>query len=354
MKALVYMGPGKHELTEIEACIPKVDEALVKITASGICGSDVEGFLGKTGRRTEPMIMGHELAGIISKPAEKNSCGLKAGDKVVVFPKFYCGVCPACEKGLVNICPDALALGVLACNGGNTEYIAVKEKYLMKVDAKLDDVTLALVEPLAVANHAVRIMLELSLKKDDWIMIVGAGTIGMFILQILKIHGYSHIIMADLSSFRLQLAENMGAFVVNPAEQEDIISAIKSITHGSLVTCSFEAVGMEKTADLSLSVLHMGGYAVWVGNAQKNITVNMQAIVTREKRILGSFLYTLEDFEDSINYIQNNHIDTSIISAVVSLEDSAEWFDTLAYHNRDGKLLKVVIVPGGQNENPGT
>lgn len=346
MKALIYLGPGKTELQDIEEVRATPEEAVVRITASGICGSDVEGFMGKTGRRTEPMIMGHELAGVVEQPAEQGGGALKAGDKVVIFPKLYCGSCPECLEGKYNICAGADTLGVLSRNGGNTERIAIAEKYLIKVDPQLDDVTLSLTEPIAVANHAVRTMLALNLPTDAWVMIVGGGTIGMFILQVLKVHGYSRIIMADLSDYRLGLARQLGAVPVNPADPErSAVDAVRDVTGGAMVTCSFEAVGMGRTAELCLDVLKMGGYSVWVGNAQKMIQVDMQAIVTRERRILGSYLYTWEDFQESLDHIAKGAIDRSIVSAVIPLSEAAAYTHRLAENNKDGRLIKVVIDP---------
>lgn len=152
MKALVFKGPEKIFLEEIKKPIPKENELLVKIKAVGICGSDFEGYLGKTGRRIPPMVMGHELSGEIADAKSSNK--FNHGDKVVVQPIIYCGRCNYCKKGLVNLCKNWKSLGVLDVNGGMTEYIAVLERYIFKIKDKVSFSRACLVEPLAVAYRA--------------------------------------------------------------------------------------------------------------------------------------------------------------------------------------------------------
>jgi len=214
MKALVYHGPKKIVLENINEVNPNVDEAIVEITAVGICGSDVEGYLGKTGRRTAPMVMGHEFTGRAIKPAENGK--LKINNKVVVFPKLYCGECLQCKQGKQNLCEKADTFGVLSRNGAMTEKMVINERYLIPVDSKLDDIELSLTEPLAVANHATMKVVEMKMPNDTYLLVVGTGTIGLFILQILKAHGYKNVFVMDLSDIRLDIAKNLRGIPLNP------------------------------------------------------------------------------------------------------------------------------------------
>lgn len=341
MKALVFKGPEKIFLEEIKKPIPKENELLIKIKAVGICGSDFEGYLGKTGRRIPPMIMGHELSGEIVDA--KNSNKLDHGDKVVVQPIIYCGRCDYCKKGLVNLCKNWKSLGVLDINGGMTEYIAVPERYIFKTKDKVSFSRACLVEPLAVAYQSTQKLSTSKLRGAKFILIIGAGTIGLLILQILKTKGCKNVIVSDINEYRLQIAKRLGAdFIINPAKGH-FFSKIKVLTKNYLVDYSFEAVGLSITAAQSLEVLRSCGIAVWVGNAQKIIKINMQQLVTSENRVIGSHAYTEEDFLTSIKMIEEERIDLeSIISSEESLENGVEAFIKLK-ENRDGKIIKIIL-----------
>jgi 2-desacetyl-2-hydroxyethyl bacteriochlorophyllide A dehydrogenase len=344
MKALVYKGPEKICLEKIEEPLPNHDEATIEVTAVGICGSDVEGYLGKTGRRNAPLIMGHEFAGRIIRKASNSNSNLKVGKKVVVFPKLYCGECEHCKKGEQNLCENADLFGVLSKNGAMTERMAIKEKYLIPVNNDLDDVELSLTEPLAVAYHAAVKIKSMEILKEDNVLIVGAGTIGLFILQVLRALGYQKIYIMDMFDTRLNIAQKLGALPINP-KNIDVKKYIEDSTDGKMINCSFEAVGKGVTAASSLEVLQLGGKAIWVGNAQKIIEINMQTIVTREIKINGSYLYTLDDFIESISLISKGLVNcNALISKVISLDEGAAYFEKLS-HNYEGKLLKVVIDP---------
>jgi len=341
MKALVFKSPEKIFLEEIKKPIPKENELLIKIKAVGICGSDFEGYLGKTGRRIPPMVMGHELSGEIADA--KNSNKFNHGDKVVVQPIIYCGRCNYCKKGLVNLCKNWKSLGVLDVNGGMTEYIAVPERYIFKIKYKVSFTRACLVEPLAVAYRATQKLSNSKLREAKFILVIGAGTIGLLILQVLKIKGCKNVIVSDISEYRLRIAKRLGAdFIINPTKR-NFFSNIKAITINHLVDYSFEAVGLSITAAQSLEVLRSCGIAVWVGNAQKIIKINMQQLVTSENRVIGSRAYTEEDFLTSIKMIEEERIDLeSIISSEESLENGVEAFIKLK-ENRDGKIIKIIL-----------
>jgi len=342
MKALVFKGPEKIFLEEIKKPSPKENELLIKIKAVGICGSDFEGYLGKTGRRIPPMIMGHELSGEIVDT--KNSNKFNHGDKVVVQPIIYCGRCNYCKEGLVNSCKNLKSLGVLDVNGGMTEYITVPERNIFKIKDKVSFSRACLVEPLAVAYRVTQKLENSKLLGAKFILVIGAGTIGLLILQILKTKGCKNVIVSDIIEYRLQIAKRLGAdFAINPAK-EHFFSKIKVLTANQLVDYSFEAVGLSITAAQSLEALKNCGIAVWVGNAQKIIKINMQQLVTSENRVIGSHAYIEEDFLTSIKMIEEERIDLGpIISSEESLENGVEAFIKLK-GNRDGKIIKIILI----------
>ena len=341
MKALVYKGPEKIELDEIPKPTPAQDESLIKICAAGICGSDFEGFLGKTGRRTPPMVMGHELAGIVDIAAENSK--FKSGDEVVVQPKLYCGVCTFCQQGLTNLCLDAELFGAMSKNGGMAEYLTVPERCLFGIKGDIDFRQACMVEPLAVAYRSVHQLQEETLREAEYTLLVGAGTIGLLILQMLKLSGNRALIVSDLSDHRLNIARKLGAdFTLSP-KKEDFLSCIKKITGNAMADIAIEAVGFETSVFHALSALKNRGTIVWVGMAQRMIEVDMHRVVSAEFNIRGSFIYTEKDFVDSLRLIESGQIQLSpIISLSEKLEKGVEVFDRLK-NNKDGRIVKAIL-----------
>lgn len=341
MKALMYTGPKEIKVENIEE--PKLDgtKSMVSITAAGICGSDIEGFLGKTGRRTAPMIMGHELAGVIAQSAENSR--FYEGDKVVIYPKLFCGKCNFCIREKENLCANSKTLGVMETNGGFTEQLAIDDKYLLKAKASTKNSHLAFTEPLSVALHAIKSIESKGLTKQEHIIVIGAGTIGLLACQILIAYGYTKVMVVDKSEYRLRLAEEIG--VVPVLSDTNIFNKIDLLTEGQGTNFSVEAVGISPTAKLSIDVLNDGGVAVWVGNAQKIVEIDMQSIVTKEKSVIGSYLYSLEDFSESLKLIEDKKINLDLlISIEAPLINGAQIFDQLI-HNEQGKLLKAILLP---------
>ena len=341
MKALVFKSPGNIEFEEIPRPRPAPGESLINVRAVGICGSDFEGFLGKTGRRIPPLVMGHEMAGVV-KIAAKGS-GFRAGDRVVVQPRLFCEACSYCRQGLTNLCSSAEILGVMRKDGGMAEYVAVPERCLFRVAGNVDFGEAAMVEPLAVAYRSVLQLQEDTLQEAEHTILVGAGTIGLLILQMLRIRGVGNIIVTDLSEHRLRIAQELGADVtINPAK-EDVISRIKEITAGAMADIAIEAVGFQDAVSQALNALKNRGTIVWVGMAQRMIEVNMHQIVAAELNIRGSFIYTVADFGASLKLIESHKTQLSpIISLSEKLAAGAEVFERLK-DNREGRIVKAIL-----------
>lgn len=341
MKAVYFVGENQMEIREIPVPIQKSDEYLIKIDACGICGSDVEGFLGKTGRRIAPMIMGHECAGtVVARPPEGK---FDIGTKVAIYPKFYCGKCEACLKGMVNVCPNADFLGVMDYNGAMTEYVCVKEPYLVPYHG-IDAEIASMAEPAAVSYNAVSKISDSQISDAKNILVVGAGTIGLMALLWLKYRGARRVIVSDVSDFRLEIAKRMGADdVINPAACE-FAKAISDLTDGAMCDISVEAVGINTTAQSSLDALKLSGTAIWIGNAAKMVSVNMQNIVTKELTIKGNYIYTKDDFEKSLKLLSEKVIDAEpLITHRMDMSKGVEAFELLK-NNQDGKAIKVVLT----------
>ncbi|MGE4585268.1 MAG: zinc-binding dehydrogenase [Sphaerochaeta sp.] len=340
MKALYYVGDKQMEMRDIPQPVCKAGEYLIQVKANGICGSDFEGYMGKTGRRTAPMIMGHEFSGVIAQAPSKGR--YQVGQKVVVFPKPYCGECEFCKKGMVNVCPAGICMGVLDFNGSMCEYVAIEEKYLLPFDG-ISYNEAAFTEPLAVAYRSVYKISDEELQEAEYTIIIGAGTIGLLALALLKYRNARNVIISDATDFRLEVAKQLGAdYVINP-RTEKFQEAIDRITKGKGCDFSIEAVGIAPTAQNSLECLKIGGTAVWIGNAAKTVEIPMQKIVTRELKIKGNYVYDLDGFSDSLRLLSEQKINIKpLLTNVYPLEEGVQAFKDLE-NNRDGKMLKVIL-----------
>lgn len=341
MKSLYYVGEKTMELRDDPRPMPKPGQYLIKVRGNGICGSDFEGYMGKTGRRSAPMIMGHEVSGIVEEAPVGGK--LKAGERVVVFPKPFCGVCELCKKGMVNVCTAGICMGVMDHNGSMTEYIAVDEKYLIPFASSLSFNEAAMTEPLAVAFRSVHKISDQEISDAEYCMVIGAGTIGLLVVALLKLRGAKNVIVSDATNFRLHIARQMKADHTINSREVDFLEAVKTITNGKLCDFAIEAVGIAPTASNSLDCLRIGGTAVWIGNAQKMVEVNMQKIVTTELTIRGNYVYDFAGFRESLKLLEERKIDISpLMTNVYPLVDGVKAFSDLE-KNADGKMLKVFL-----------
>lgn len=339
MKALVYHGPKDLRWEDIDNVSPGRDEVLVKIRAVGICGSDVHGYLGITGRRIPPMVMGHEFAGVIEGMGESVT-SLKIGDRVAPYPVIFCGECEFCKQGKTHLCLHKTSLGVLDCNGAMAEYVCVPAKVIFKLADSVSYNVGSMMEPLAVAYRGVNTAGDISGKN---VLIVGAGTIGLLVLSIVKMRNPARVFVSDLSDSRLQVAREMGAdTVINPS-RDDFNDIIKTETGSAGIDIALEAVGATPTVQQAMASLKIGGTAVWIGNSAKMITINMQEIVTRELKVFGTFIYTFREFGEVVDLLNNGKLNVEpMISLTAPMEKGIELFKRLA--EDPGPLVKVILT----------
>ena len=339
MKGIVYEGPNKLSYQDVPDVFPKQGEVKLRVKACGICGSDVHGYLGLTGRRLEPMMMGHEFAGEVVDLG-MGVTGRKIGDKVAVYPVDFCGECEMCKKGDVHLCLHKRAYGVLDVDGAFAEYICVPEKCCFTVKDNIPYAIGSVMEPLAVSYRGVGHAGDLSGKN---VLMVGTGTIGLLALACVKMKNPSKIFVSDLSDSRLEVARSMGADVlINPGKQ-NFKEVILATTDGKGVDVAIEAVGATPTVQQAMSALAFGGTAVWIGNNKPMVEINMQEIVTRELTVHGSFLYGYEEFKTVVGLLNEGKLNVApLISKEITLAQASDYFYKLA-HN-PGDLIKVVVV----------
>ncbi len=339
MKALVYYGPQDLRPADIADLKPAAGEVLIRVKACGICGSDVHGYLGITGRRIPPMVMGHEFSGQVEEIGE-GVTDVKVGDRVAPYPVVFCGDCEPCRQGNVHLCLNKKALGVLECNGAMAEYVAIPAKLLFKLADNVSYEVGSMMEPLAVAYRGVNHAGDLTGKN---VLIVGAGTIGLLAMAIAKMRNPAGIFVSDLSDSRLAVARQMGAdYIINPAK-DNLGDIIKSATGGVGVDVAFEAVGASPTVQQAMVSLRVGGTAVWIGNSAQMVNINMQEIVTRELQVFGTFLYTFKEFGDVVDLLNQGRLNVEPMISLKApmLESGAELFARLA--KDPGPLIKVIL-----------
>ena len=322
---------------------PKIsdNEVLVKIAAASICGSDVHGMDGSTGRRIPPIVMGHEASGEIVAVGGAVT-GYAAGDRVTFDSTVYCGKCDFCKQGKVNLCEDRKVLGV-SCgdyrmHGAFAEYLAVPEHILYRVPDDVSYEKAAMVEPLSIALHAANMT---DIKINDTAVVVGAGMIGLLIIQVLSISGCTKIIAVDLDQNKLDMAEKFGA--IGLKSDANVIDEILAITNGRGADIAFEAVGINPTVQTAINSVKKGGSVTLVGNLAPEVTLPLQKVVTGQIKLQGT-CNSSGEYGDCLDLISSGKVDVdAFISAVAPLSEGAKWFDKL-YNGKDN-LMKVILKP---------
>ena len=319
------------------------NEVLILVKACGICGSDVHGMDGSTGRRKPPIIMGHEASGVIEEVGTDVK-GWKAGDRVTFDSTIYPLDDWYTRKGHYNLSDNRKVLGVSPVeyrkHGAFAEYVSVPAHILYKIPQNVSFEQAAMVEPVAVAAHAVNIS---KIKPGQSAVVVGAGMVGMFVVNMLEIAGANPIIAIDLDENKLELAKEFGATHVLKSTEQNLSEKIKELTKNRGADLGFEVVGISETVNICINSLRKGGTAVLVGNLKPEITIPLQKIVTTELSLLGSCAINGE-YELVLDLLASGKISVDkMISAVAPLSEGADWFNRL--YNKEPGLNKVILVP---------
>jgi L-iditol 2-dehydrogenase len=340
MKALMYRGPWKMPVEELEEPAPTAGKVVVDVQAVGICGSDVHGFTGNSGRRTPGIVMGHEFAGTISELG-RDVEGYAVGDGVVVMPLF--SVAAGGDPYPINLSPHRRLTGMNE-HGAYAQRVAVREAQLFRKPAGLSWQRAALCEPMAVTLHAARITPINPMQK---VAVIGAGPIGLLTMLAARLKGAGTVIVVDRSEHRLELAEELGAdAVINVGPEEapgDTAAAIREMTGGG-VDVAFEAVGITATVQQSVDATRNGGNITWIGNNARTVEVDMQSIVTREMSVRGSYGFDETDFAAAIEVLASGRLNVDpLVERVAPLEDGPDIFRSLAAGACE--QVKIILKP---------
>lgn len=343
MKALVLEAYNRFEYKEVEKPVITDEEVLIQVKAVGICGSDVHGMDGSTGRRIPPIIMGHEASGLICETGG-NVTDWRAGDRVTFDSTIYRLDDWYTRQGLYNLSDNRMVLGV-SCgeyrrHGAFAEIVAVPQHILYRVPDQVSYSQAAMVEPFAVALHA------LSLARpavNDSVVVVGAGMIGLCLIQLLKVTGCGKIIAVDLEDEKLRLAAQLGATHCFNSKMPGMRDKILNLTNARGADQAFEAVGITPTVQLAVAGVRKGGTVTLLGNLSPEVEFPLQQVVTRQIKVQGSCAICGE-YPAVLDLIAANKLNTdALISAEAPLSEGASWFQRL--YQKEKGLIKVVLKP---------
>ncbi|MCM2372459.1 galactitol-1-phosphate 5-dehydrogenase [Aporhodopirellula aestuarii] len=343
MKALLLTEYKKMQCTDVDEPAVGPDDVLVQVEACGICGSDIHGYDGSTGRRIPPLVMGHEAAGIVVATGE-NVTDLPNGSRVTFDSMVSCGHCHFCNDGHQNLCDNRLVLGV-SCgdyrrHGAFAERISVPRRIVYQLPDSLPFEHAALVEAVSVAVHAAAVT---PIRLGDTAVVVGAGMIGLLTLQAAKAAGATRVIAVDLNDKRLETAKKLGATDTLRGDQVDVPKTIRELTGGRGADVAFEVVGATPTVTTAIESVRKGGAVTLVGNISPKIELPLQSVVTREIRLQGTCGCNGE-YPQCIDLMNRGIINVEpLITAKIALADGPQWFERL--YAGDAEQMKVVICP---------
>jgi L-iditol 2-dehydrogenase len=343
MKALMLRQYGRLEVVDVPDPVPAQDEILVRVKACGICGSDVHGYDGSSGRRIPPIVMGHEAAGTVAGMGSYVS-GIREGDRVTFDSTIYCGSCAYCRRGEVNLCNWRQVLGVSTSEyrraGAFAEYVVVPRRIVHPLPDNIPFTEAAMVEPLAVAVHAVSLS---EIKPNSTALVVGAGMIGILVLQVLRAKNCSRIYVTDLDDTRLRLADGLGATATINASKVDTVAEVERLTSGTGVDIALEAVGSSATLKSAIGSVRKGGTVTLIGNILPSVEIPLQVVVSRQIRLQGSAASSGE-YPECVDMLARGAVQVKpLITAVSPLEEGPRWFERL--HAREPNVMKVILTP---------
>jgi len=328
---------GKFQLEEVPIPKPGKGQVLLKVKKAGICGSDIHTYRGENPVRKPPIILGHEVAGVVVKVGPGVG-SIREGERVAVIPYISCGRCYYCLKGFPNLCSKLITVGEMPEIGAYAEYMLLPSELLLPIPSQIDLEEAVLIEPTAVAVHAVK---QAGLTSKAKVAILGAGTIGLSILQIVRLHSVDKVLVADVVSDKLQLAKKMGAdLVINFTKHPFLFIRKNKLL--SLFDAVFDCVTDEKTLKFALDLVKKGQRVIVVGIPSRPLKIDFVQLICNELIVQGVFLYSQEDFIQASELITNREIDVrALISRTFPLTQISEAFQ--AIEESRGELIKVIL-----------
>ncbi|MEP5765885.1 MAG: alcohol dehydrogenase catalytic domain-containing protein [Halieaceae bacterium] len=338
MKAIVFEGSDKPlALRELAVPVPGPGQLLLKVSACGICGSDLHAY--KTSLTEENIVFGHEFSGSVEAIGDGAIGDWKVGDRVIALGAMLCGQCPACERGQPEQCEKLESIGFTR-DGAYAEYVLTHSALTIKIPEDIDDRQAALVEPLAVGLTAIK---DCKLPMGGNVLVIGAGIIGIAVAKWARFFGAENIGISDLENSRLERAKAVGAtMTINAKENPDPVQAFLEAT-GQTPDAIVECVGRPMLKGL-VEMAPAGAHIVVLGASMQEEPISSLAAAQKKVRMTFSFGYELPDFDFIVRMISAGRVSTDkLITQSVGLDETPQVFAELMKPNDH---CKVLIEPG--------
>lgn len=343
MRRVVVHADRIEVLTDAPVPSPRSGEVLVRSVVTGVCGSDTNAAHGRHPFIPIPYHPGHEVVGVVEQ-AGSGVTAVEVGQRVTVEPDLPCWTCKMCTTGRQNLCENLQFFGCGWEQGGMADLFTVPADRLHVLPDDLDDITAALVEPLSTPVHAVRLAGDAFGSGLDGVrgrnaVVLGAGTIGLLVLAVLKAHGVGTVVVTDVQAAKRDKAISLGADAVVDAAAADVADQIRAAL-GQSADVVVDCVAIEPTVRLGIGLASKGGTVVVVGVPAADVTIPLAIVQDHQIRIQGSATYLPEDYEESIRLLQTGGVRASdIVTAILPLHQVADAFDLSA----SGEHIKVLV-----------
>lgn len=329
------LAPGRVVVEQVDKPVPSEGQVLVAVKSCGICGSDILAYKGLNPFVQYPNLFGHELVGEIAGLAPDVG-GMPVGQRVAVVPFSFCGECPNCKSGRLNLCAS------LRYFGGLAEYIAVPAASIVPIPDNVSPDDAALLEPLAVAVHAVS---RANVREGANVLILGAGAIGLCVLQVARARGAGETIVVDLADYRLRVACKLGAAHAVDAKKPGADASLRELCRRIPIEVIFECAGTAPTLETGVALAEKGARIVIVGTFTHKINLEIGLLQYREIDLITCSSYVVEDFREAIELLQDRRVDVGpLLSRQIPLPELAGAFGAVVKDKE--RIIKAVVVPG--------
>lgn len=339
MQALVYEGPREMNIREVSEPEPGAEEVLIRVAYSGICGSELGGYLGHNALRVPPLIMGHEFSGEIVELGERvgeHNPDLAVSQRVTVNPLWYCGQCLPCLTGHQNLCVNRRLLGAHQ-PGSYADQVVAHARMVYPVPDSMSMEQAALTEPVGCAIRAAELV---DCSPLDSVLITGLGPIGLLILQVLQASGVTNIVATDTDADRRAIGEHFDVRVLNPLE-EDVVETARARTDGAGVDVAIDAVGANATRKECVEAVAPSGRVLFVGLHEAESPVPANLLIRTEANIQGSFAYTATNFADALRWLAADRIEIDPWLIKAPLSEGKACFERLL--SNPGPVAKILL-----------
>ena len=344
MKAAVLEAIGRLAIREVDPpTLGGPDQALIRVRAVGICGSEIHAFKGTHPFRKPPSILGHEVTGDIVQIGSQVP-GFKAGDRVFVDPQWTCGECLWCTTGRHNLCPTKRVLGTPAWIGGLGEFILAPAPALYPLPGNVSYVEGTTVEPLAVGVHMVE---RARVRAGESVVVLGAGAIGMMVAAVANVRGAAPIVAVDLQPHCLDMAiRHMGATHGLRGNKRDLVQRVQDLTDGSGVDAAFLTVGVPALVGQAIQMAACEGRVFFVALFDRPVQLEPNALIDKHLTLLASSMYNAREIETALDLVASRQVRAgAMVTHVLPLEEAQRAFDLAA--SKEEGAIKVVIEMEG-------